>query len=139
MEMQFFLPMIPPTATAQQHRAVGRGKGKKTSYFDTPELKDAREKFEAYLSQHRPRFPMNGAVRLVTKWCFPMTQTSQHGEYKATRPDTDNLIKLFKDCMTRLGFWHDDAQVASETTEKFFSNTPGIWVYAAEIEEDVIP
>ena len=138
METQFFLPMMPPTVTAQQHRAIGRGKGKKTAYFDTPELKDAREKFEAYLSQHRPQAPLEGAVRLVTKWCFPMTQTSHHGQYKTTRPDTDNLVKLFKDCMTHLGFWHDDAQVASETIEKFYAETPGIWVFVSEIE-DVIP
>ena len=138
MEMQFFLPMIPPTVTAQQHRAIGRGKGKKTAYFDTPELKDAREKFEAFLFQHRPKAPLQGAIRLVTKWCFPMTKTSHHGQYKTTPPDTDNLVKLFKDCMTAVGFWKNDAQVASETIEKFFAETPGIWVFVSEIE-DVIP
>ena len=128
MEIQFFLPMKPPTATAQQHRAIGRGKGKKTTYFDTPELKDAREKFEAYLAPHRPPVPMDGAVRLVTKWCFPMTQTSRHGEYKTTRPDTDNLVKLFKDCMTKVGFWKDDAQVSSELNEKFYAEISGVYV-----------
>lgn len=135
---EFFLPMMPPTVTAQQHRAIGMGKGKKTVYYDTPELKDAREKLEAHLAQHRPPEPMQGPVRLVTKWCFPMTQTSHHGEYKPTRPDTDNLVKLFKDCMTKTGFWFDDAQVASETIEKFYSNTPGIWVFVERIG-DVFP
>ena len=95
MEYKFFLLMRPPTVTAQQHRAIGRGKGKKTACFDTPELKDAKQKFLAYLMQHKPEQPMKGPVRLITKWCFPMIRTSKHGQYKATRPDTDNLIKLF--------------------------------------------
>lgn len=133
MESKFFLLMQPPTVTAQQHRAIGRGKGKKTACFDTPELKDAKQKFLAYLMQHKPEKPMEGPVRLTTKWCFPMTSTSKHGQYKATRPDTDNLIKLFKDCMTKTGFWHDDAQVASEITEKFYSDVPGIYVQVMEL------
>ena len=30
--------------------------------------------------------------------------------------------------MTRLRFWRDDAQVASEIAEKFWSDVPGIFV-----------
>ena len=30
--------------------------------------------------------------------------------------------------MTRLHFWQDDAQVASEISEKFWANTPGIFI-----------
>lgn len=38
--------------------------------------------------------------------------------------------------MTRVGFWHDDAQVASEITEKFIvPNRPGIYVLVEEIGE----
>jgi len=50
------------------------------------------------------------------------------GQYKITRPDTDNMIKILKDEMTSLGFWKDDAQVASEITEKFWAEQPGIYV-----------
>lgn len=134
MSVQFFLPMIPPTVTAQQHRAAAVGRGRRTVWYDTPALRDAREKFEASLARFAPETPLQGAVRLVTKWCFPLSGSHHHGEYKTTRPDTDNLIKLFKDCMTRTGYWKDDAQVASETTEKFYSETPGIWVFAEEIK-----
>ena len=38
------------------------------------------------------------------------------------------MIKLLKDVMTDLGFWKDDAQVASEITEKFWSDVPGIFI-----------
>ena len=30
--------------------------------------------------------------------------------------------------MTRLGYWRDDAQVASEIVEKFWAEIPGIYV-----------
>ena len=41
----------------------------------------------------------------------------------------------FTDAMTDVGFWHDDAQVCSEVTEKFWGDVPGIWVYVEEIEK----
>ncbi len=67
-------------------------------------------------------------MRLITKWCFPVLGKHQSGEYKTSKPDTDNLVKLLKDVMTELHFWKDDAQVASEITEKFWSDLPGIYV-----------
>lgn len=35
--------------------------------------------------------------------------------------------------MTALGFWRDDAQVASEIAEKFWAEVPGIYLCAEEI------
>ena len=73
-----------------------------------------------------------GAVRLLVKWCFPRGQ-HEDGEYRTTRPDTDNLQKLLKDCMTAVGFWRDDAQVSSEIVEKFWAEVPGIYVCMEQI------
>ena len=75
---------------------------------------------------------MEGAVRLMVKWCFPKGR-HRNGQYRATRPDTDNLQKLLKDCMTATKFWKDDAQVASEIVEKFWAEVPGIYIRAEEI------
>ena len=58
------------------------------------------------------------------------------GQWKITPPDTDNLIKLFKDCMTRTGWWLDDAQVCSEITEKFYADRPGIYVRVERITQN---
>lgn len=135
MRITFFLPMIPPTVTAQEHRITGRH-GQKAQIYNTPQLNDAKQKFLAYLAQHAPEAPMEGAVRLMVKWCFPMRKNSFNGQYKTTRPDTDNLQKLFKDCMTKTRFFHDDAQVASEIIEKFYTATPGIFVDVMEISEE---
>ncbi len=70
----------------------------------------------------------------MTKWCFPLTGKHRDGEYKTSRPDTDNLQKLLKDVMTDLGYWKDDAQVASEITEKFWAKIPGIYIAIEELE-----
>lgn len=128
---EFFLPMIPPTATAQEHNiAIVKNQ---PIVYDTQEIKNARQKLMAHLSKHKPDEKYTGAVRLIVKWCFPITGKHYDGEYKTTKPDTDNLQKLFKDCMTKVGFWKDDAQVASEIIEKFYAEITGIWVRVEEI------
>ena len=126
--LNFFLPMIPPTVTSQQHRFVSRH-GRRIAVYDPPALKDARMKFIAYLSRYVPPAPYTGPIRLSTTWCFPANRYHPDGTFKTTRPDTDNLIKLFKDCMTWCGFWKDDAQIASEQTVKYYANEPGIFVH----------
>ena len=87
----------------------------------------------AYLSQFAPQEKIQGAIRLTVKWIFPMIKGSYNGQYKTTKPDTDNLQKLLKDCMTELGYWVDDALVASEIVEKFWGETTGIYVRVEEL------
>ena len=43
------------------------------------------------------------------------------------------LQKLLKDCMTTVGFWKDDALVASEIVEKFWARIPGIYIKIEEL------
>lgn len=125
--------MIPPTVTHQE-KAVRVVNGKPV-FYEPPELKTARMKLTVHLAGRRPEEPMRGAVRLVGKWCFPLCGDHHDGEYRTSRPDTDNLQKLLKDCMTAAGFWKDDAQVACEICEKFWAEVPGIYVYAEEIAD----
>lgn len=133
MQISFFLPMKPPTVTYQE-KSVRVAKGKPV-FYEPDRLKAARSKLMAYLGQHAPAVPLRGAVRLGVKWCFPITGKHEDGEYKTTRPDTDNLQKLLKDCMTDLSYWKDDAQVASEIVEKFWAMVPGIYINVLELED----
>jgi len=120
------MPMKPPTVTHQEKDiAVRNGK---PIVYEPPELKDAREKLTAHLASFVPAEPYTTGVRLVVKWLFPKTGRHRNGEYKLTKPDTDNLNKLLKDCMTKLGFWKDDALVASEIIEKFYGEIPGVYI-----------
>ena len=128
--IQFFMPMVPPTVTAQEHKiAVRNGK---PIVYDTPEIKSAKSMLTAYLAEHKPEQPFECGVRLIVKWCFPRGE-HKDGEYRITKPDTDNLQKALKDCMTKCSFWNDDALVCSEIIEKFWAEIPGIWIRIEEV------
>lgn len=130
MTLEFFLPMDPPTVTHQE-KQIHVVKGKPVPY-EPAELKAARAKLRDHLAKHRPAQPFAGGVRLVAKWCFPRGR-HKDGTYRITKPDTDNLQKLLKDVMTAVGFWRDDAQVASEIVEKFWAEIPGIYIRLEEL------
>ena len=130
--MHFFMAMIPPTVTHHDKR-LGKNKRGIPMLFDSEELKAAKAKLAAHLAPHIPDQPMQGAVALVVKWCFPITGNHKDGEWKTSKPDTDNLQKALKDQMTRLGFWHDDAQVVAEFIEKHYTEVPGIYVSTTEL------
>lgn len=132
--MKFFIIMNPPTATAQEKKVtVVHGKPR---YYDPANVKAARAKLTRHLLHHRPKTPIMGPVELTTHWLFPKGKSHKDGEWRVTRPDTDNLQKLLKDCMTRLGFWQDDAQVVREIVEKRWSDDPtGIYIKIEKLEE----
>ena len=133
MAAEFFMPMVPPTCTHQEKK-VTVVKGKPV-FYEPAELKAARQKLIGYLCKYSPAVPYQGGVRLLVKWCFPRG-SHRDGEYRITKPDTDNLQKLLKDCMTKCGFWKDDAQVVRETVEKRWSDEPsGIYIEITELEE----
>ena len=81
-------------------------------------------------------FPAGAALSLTVKWCFSSKEVMRKikfgkmkdGTPRVTKPDTDNLQKMLKDCMTRLGFWGDDAQVCEEHVGKYWTAQPGIYV-----------
>lgn len=126
MKIVFFLSMKSPPTVTHQEKKVGISEGK--PYFYEPEdLKATRAKLIGLLGKHKPGQKLKGPIRLTTKWIWPRGKHAE-GEYKITKPDTDNMIKLLKDCMTAVGFWNDDAQVASEITEKFYGDTTGIYI-----------
>ena len=131
MKKEFFLPMEPPTVTHQMKGVTVRNG--KPIFYEKPEVAGARGKLTTALSLHAPTTPFRPPVRLVVKWLFPAGKR-RDGTYRTTRPDTDNLQKLFKDCMAEVGFFKDDAHVASEIAEKFWAATPGIWVSVETME-----
>lgn len=132
MNTQYFIPMIPPTVTAQEHR-VGISKSGKPYFYDSAEIKAAKVKFRDHLAAYVPKQQYTGPVRLMVKWLFPITGNHRDGEYKTSKPDTDNLQKILKDLLTALHFWKDDALVVSEIVEKFYAEKPGIFICIQEL------
>lgn len=124
--MKFYVPMIPPTVTDQMHKVDTRRR--KPRIYDPPELKAAKSKLEAHLAKFRPAEPLTGPTYLCVMWGFPITGEHEDGEFKTSRPDTDNLQKALKDMMTKLGFWKDDALVVVEQVIKVYAARPGLYV-----------
>ena len=138
MKLKFFMQMEPPTVTHQEKRvAVVRGKPR---VYEDERLRDARAKLTAHLARHRPVQPLTGPLALSVSWLFPdKGESHPHGAYRTSKPDTDNLNKLLKDCMTACGFWNDDAQVVVETIVKIWvrpeQTVPGIFMEVRQLGE----
>ncbi len=119
----------PPTVTHQMHRVTVRNG--KPQFFDSPELAKARADLCARLEQFTPDAPFEGPVSLYVAWLF--RDARKRIGWRDTRPDTDNLEKLLKDCMTRMRFWIDDAQVAEEHVTKVWAARPGISIIVRQL------
>lgn len=130
---EFFMPMIPPTSTHQQqgHTIDKHGNHK----FYQRQNGDAEAKLKAHLYSHIPQKPYTGAIEVVTKWCYPIKGNHMDGEPYTNKPDADNLCKALYDIMSKLGFWHDDKQIYSSITQKFWSAVPGIYVKIKGIDD----
>ena len=131
---EFFIPLKKPPTVTHQEKKVHVVNGKPV-FYEPAELKEARERLTAHLAPFVPEQMFTSGIRLVVKWIFPTTGKHRDGEYRITKPDTDNLQKLLKDVMTGLHFWKDDALVASEIVEKFWGTHPGIYIKISELEE----
>jgi Holliday junction resolvase RusA-like endonuclease len=132
MTTAFFVPMtkIPTTTHQQKKVAIRFGK---PIFYEPQELKDARAIMMGYLSPHVPATPYKRSVRLMVKWCFPLQAKTKEGQWKTTKPDLDNSLKLVQDCMTKLKFWSDDSIVVSLMAEKVFSEPSGIYIQIDEV------
>ena len=104
--------------------------GESLSVTDDPDKED-----EIRNIQREGRFQFYYPFIEQVYGCKMLYTKHKDGEYRTQKPDTDNLQKLLKDCMTRCGFWKDDALVASETAEKLWAEAPGIYIRIEELEE----
>lgn len=129
--MHFELDMEPPGTTHQTKkvRIAGNGRRAIPVFYEPDALKMARQEYMVRLARYAPAEPIKGPVSLHVVFVYrcPQKKISMHP--KITRPDTDNMIKLLKDCMTATGFWLDDAQVYNERVIKMYG------VYAKKPDE----
>lgn len=132
--MKIFLLMDPPTVTAQESKvAMVRNK---PIFYKPEKVKQAKAEIMKHLRPFKPKELMEGPIELKVVWLFPRGKRHKHFEWRVTRPDTDNLEKMLKDCMTEVGFWKDDALVVSETVYKIWSDEPtGISIEVNALDE----
>jgi len=128
--IEFFHSCVIPKTTAQQRRQNKKGGYKGVS------LKKATAFWQAVMELYAPEKPLTGGIVLEVFFYFPHTNASRKAGTmapKLTRPDTDNLIKLVKDAMTKTGYWNDDSQVYLETIGKYHVIDPGVFVKVREM------
>lgn len=124
--IEFTIDVNPPKTTAQQKGA--RIAGKFIQFFKKKKVRDAEKLFSALCYPHAPTAPMEGALKLTIKWFFPYRKSEKKSIVReekiiphTVRPDLDNLEKSLIDVLTKLGFWHDDAQVCVKHTTKYWA------------------
>ena len=137
---------IPITPTAQMRDRIGKrelkdGTTRGSSYKDDKQ-KAREETLYALLAPYKPQKPYEGALLLGVRVYLPLPKgkpewfdgtEEEFREYALDgwvrpqgKPDWDNFQKQIKDCLTKMGFWHDDAQVVGNTPHsgKYYSGTP---------------
>lgn len=134
MKDQFYLHFpTMPTGTSQQ-KGVRIVNGK-PMFYEKKAVKSAEAEFLTALKPFRPKAPSDKPIKLTIWFAFDTKKKKLWGQPKPTRPDTDNYLKLFKDCMTTVGFWKDDAQVVDERVFKTYAENATIMVRWEEINE----
>jgi Holliday junction resolvase RusA-like endonuclease len=80
----------------------------------------------ACLVEKLKRTPASGAVDMELDFWFATKDTRRHGQPHTSRPDADNLAKLWMDCAERAGLLpKGDAKVARLTVRKTWSAEAG--------------
>lgn len=134
MKSQFYLhfPTMPTGTSQQKGVRIVRGK---PMFYEKSKLKSAEAEFINALKPFRPKYPSDKPIKLTIWFAFDTKNKKKWGQPKPTRPDTDNYLKLFKDCMTNVGFWNDDAQVVDERVFKTYAEKATVMVRWEEIFE----
>lgn len=133
MKQEFILFVEPPTTTHQQKKV--RVVGGHPQFYEPANLKAARKLYMEALKKYIPLVPYEGPIKLCTTYYFK-TKTYKDNTWKTSKPDTDNIVKLLKDCMTESGFWKDDALVCVDVIRKKWTRGDGfIDVTIEELEE----
>lgn len=129
--IQIDLPIVPPTATAQQKGVFVRNG--RAHFFTKKKVREADNFMSGLLLPYRPGSPIETPVMISVRFTFPFRKSERRAVVKAgariphtSRPDLDNLEKGLLDTMTRLGFWTDDSLIAVKHSAKAWGPEPSV-------------
>ena len=118
-----------PTGTSQQkgERVVGN----RIHHFEKKTVRSQRQIYRNAILEDldgidTPHY--DGPVFLDVTFYFAIKDKKRWGQWKTSRADCDNLVKLLQDAMSDIGFWDDDAQIANLHVRKKFDSKPGILI-----------
>ncbi len=130
--VEAFLPMVPPKVT---HNAleIHRGRGGRVSIGKSSELREAEVSLWTRAVKVAPSEPLQGALRLQIRFCWPCGARHAPGEPMCDKPDADNLVKTFQDVLARAKIITDDKDVVDLSVAKAWADPAGIWFRVEEI------
>lgn len=132
--LSFFLNFEPdiPTMTHQVGLRAGVNKDGKAYFYKDGRYGNLEALYDAKLIKFAPEKPLGKNLSLKTLWVFSSGKDVGSPSFRNKKPDTDNLVKLLKDRMTKCGFWKDDSYVVRESIEKIDAPTSmkhGVYVW----------
>lgn len=138
---EFFIQCIPPKSTAQASaRILKRRDGTQfIGKFASSKGKRTQDDLMILLRESLPLMPHEGPLRVSVEWTYPWRKSESKKNRKlgylpcTTKPDADNLCKLLFDCMTRLGYWIDDALISDLHFKKGWGDKNGIGITIEQI------
>jgi Holliday junction resolvase RusA-like endonuclease len=112
--------------------------------YTTTKGKAQEADFMSLLHPFRPVKPYDGSLRLGISYCLPLLKTEkkaikeQGWTTHSKRPDSDNISKMFCDCMGKLLFYTDDSRIVHLSFKKYRSESPGIGVTLEHVTDDEV-
>lgn len=132
--LDFFVKCNPPRSTAQSARRVGIKKDGTPFSYKTAKGKQQEQDFMSLLLPFQPVKPLEGALSLKVIYMLPFLKAEKKAirawgrTYHDRKPDCDNLVKMFQDCLGKLGFYNDDGQIVELFFQKLRCEVSGIRV-----------
>lgn len=118
--------------------------GRPNVYDPRKKEKDAFKRFlRAYISKNYEgyQFPRNPKISFYFYCSIPISMSKKLRWYaergllrKRTRPDADNYVKLYLDCMNEI-LLEDDSHASIGDADKFFHAEPKTVIYIDECDE----
>ena len=125
-----FVSCIPATTTKQQLRVVSLPKGMHMSY-QPAKVKQAEATYLSLFMEHAPAQPLDGPLSIMLEFHFPLKKTERKVDkdrgwvFRDTRPDIENLTKLFIDAIAPR-YFVDDARICEMTIRKYRAQQTGV-------------
>ena len=103
-----------PSGTAQT-----RGHGANGRTWKSPSHRKAAAAWQALFERHRPEKPLSGPVTVYACLLYHNDKAGAAGRPKTTRPDLDNLAKVFTDALVSAGIVAEDKLIFDARTIKW--------------------
>lgn len=141
MIVEFTIAWVVEPKQGGMTRIISSGGKHFARRYQPVKVKRNAETLALLMAPHRPAVPLDGPIR--AHYEFKYGWLSSHGKkvralgklWKDTRPDTGNLAKNLEDVLERTGFVTNDARICAVRIEKYFCDSPGLFVRLTTIDE----